>query len=254
MTAPTALFVAQRFCGPPGATNGGFGCGSLASFISGSAEVTLRRPLPLERALTVRRDGDGLVVEDGKAVLAEARPSSIDVALVVPAEVTAAQARAAAGTGPYYADPMFPDCFVCGPNREPPDGLGILPGPVPGTATYAAPWTPDPSVARPDGHVRTEVVWAALDCPSGLVAAAAAELAADTAVLLGRMTANVAALPATGDECRVVAWPLRQEGRKLTAGSALLGPDGQVLAAAEALWITVPRHRPGTGAGQGTPA
>jgi hypothetical protein len=240
MTAAELCF-APRFCGPPGATNGGFGCGSLAALLEGPAEVTLRRPLPLGRALTVRRDADRVVLHDGDALLAEARPSAIDVALVVPADVTAAQARVAAGTGRYYDDPVFPDCFVCGPTRDPADGLRILPGPVPGTAIYAAPWTPDPSVATSDGSVRPEVVWAALDCPSGLAAAAAAELSTDTAVVLARMTANVAALPDAGDECRVIAWPLGQEGRKLAAGSALLDPDGRVLAAAAALWITVPR-------------
>ena len=241
MAAPADLFFAQRFCGPPGVANGGFGCGSLAALVDGAAEVTLRRPLPLERALTVRRDGDGLVLSDGDTLLAEARPAAIDVALVVPADVSAVQARAAAGTAPYYADPVFPGCFVCGPTRGPADGLRILPGPVPGTAMHAAPWTPDSSVAGPDGRVWPEVVWAALDCPSGLAAAGAAELAADTAVVLGRMTANVAASPNTGDECRVVAWSLGREGRKLTAGAALLGPNGQVLAAAQALWITIPR-------------
>jgi hypothetical protein len=136
---------------------------------------------------------------------------------------------------------VFPDCFVCGPTRGPADGLRILPGPVPGTAMYAAPWTPDPSVTAPDGRVRPEVVWAALDCPSGLAAAASAELDADTVVVLGRMTANVGALPKAGDECHVVAWPLEREGRKLTAGAALVGPDSHVLAAARALWITIPR-------------
>jgi hypothetical protein len=33
-------------------------------------------------------------------------------------------------------------------------------------------------------------------------------------------------------------------GRKLAAGSALLGPSGQVLAAASAVWITMPRAVP----------
>jgi len=259
MAAPAELRFAQRFCGPPGVTNGGFGCGSLAALLAGAADVTLRRPVPLERALTVHPDADGLVLNDGDTLLAEARPSAIDVALVVPAEVTAAQAHAAAGTGSYYADPVFPDCFVCGPTRGPADGLRIFPGPVPGTATYAAPWTPDPSVACADGRVWPEVVWAALDCPSGLAAAAGAELTADTAVVLGQMTANVPALPKAGDECHVVAWPLGREGRKLTAGAALLGPDGQVLAAARALWITVPRpgtapRQPIPGAGRATAA
>ena len=86
---------------------------------------------------------------------------------------------------------MFPDCFVCGMNRRPGDGLRIFPGPVAGLALWAAPWTPDPSVAGPDGRVRPEVVWAALDCPSGIAAAEAAGLArTDTAILLGRMTAT----------------------------------------------------------------
>jgi hypothetical protein len=241
MAVPTELCFAQRFCGPPGVTNGGFGCGSLAALLGGAAHVTLRRPLPLERALTVRRHAEGLVVNDGETLLAEVHPAAVDVALVMPSNVTAEQARAAAGTASYYADPVFPDCFVCGPTRGPADGLRILPGPVPGTAMYAAPWTPDPSVTATDGRVWPEVVWAALDCPSGLAAAAAADLAPDIVVVLGQMTATVAGLPRAGDKCHVVAWPLEQEGRKLTAGAALVGPDSRVLAAASALWITVPR-------------
>jgi hypothetical protein len=39
----------------------------------------------------------------------------------------------------------------------------------------------------------------------------------------------------------VIAWPERRDGRKLTAGSALLGPNGEVLAVAGAVWLTVPR-------------
>ncbi len=244
MAAPAELYFARRFCGPPGVTNGGFGCGSLAALLDGTADVTLRRPLPLERALTVRRQADGLVLNDGDTLLAEVHPVAIDVALVTPAAVTAGQARAAAGTANYYTDPVFPDCFVCGPTRGPADGLRILPGPVPGTAMYAAPWTPDTSVAAADGRVRPEVVWAALDCPSGFAAAAAAGQAADTAAVLGQMTATVAALPTAGDDCHVDAWPLEREGRKLAAGAAVVGPDGQVLAAASALWITVPRPAP----------
>jgi hypothetical protein len=42
----------------------------------------------------------------------------------------------------------------------------------------------------------------------------------------------------------VIAWPDRRDGRKLTAGSALFGPGGHVLAAARAVWLTVPRPVP----------
>jgi len=59
------------------------------------------------------------------------------------------------------------------------------------------------------------------------------------------MTATtLAAGPAVGDQCRVVAWPHQRDGRKLTAGSALLGPGGEVLAVAGAVWLTVPRPGP----------
>ena len=63
------------------------------------------------------------------------------------------------------------------------------------------------------------------------------------------MTAAILApRPAVGDHCRVVAWPHQRDGRKLTAGSALLGPAGEVLAVAGAVWLTVPRPGPEPGA------
>jgi hypothetical protein len=74
-----------------------------------------------------------------------------------------------------------------------------------------------------------------------VAAVEAAAVPADTAVLLGQMTARLAARPRIGTAYQVVGWLLGRDGRKLTAGSAVLGPDGEVLAAARALWITVPR-------------
>ena len=72
---------------------------------------------------------------------------------------------------------------------------------------------------------------------------------AGTAVVLGRMAATVGGLPRPGDRCTVVAWPLPGDGRKLHAGSALLGPDGAVLAAATTVWIMA---RPAGAASAGT--
>jgi hypothetical protein len=239
------LRVAARFCGPPGFANGGFASGSLAALLGGAAEVTLRRPVPLEHPLPVRRgDGEGtLVVEDGGVLLAEARPAKAAVEPpALPAAVTPQAARAAAGRSRYYDDPVFPSCFGCGPARPPGDGLRIFPGRVAGAVLWAAPWTPDTTVAGADGRVRREVVWAALDCPSGIAATEATDLPAGTAVVLGRMAATVGGLPWPGDRCRVVAWPLAVDGRKLHAGSAVLGPDGELLAAARTVWVTVARR------------
>ena len=197
------LRVAARFCGPPGVANGGFASGSLAALLGGATEVTLRRPLPLDRPLPVRGDGHGtLVVEDGGRLLAEARPAKVPVELLavpgtaapllaVPAAVTPEAAEAAAGRSRYYDAPVFPGCFVCGPARTAGDGLRVFPGRVAGRALWAAPWTPDTTVADADGRVRPEVVWAALDCPSGFAAC-------ETGKLLGRMAARVLALPRAG--------------------------------------------------------
>ncbi len=236
-----ALTVPSRFCGPPGSGNGGYVCGRIAAYLDGQATVTLRRPAPLATPLAVERGGESVRIRHGRTLIAEAASSPGSPALEIPGPVSMTEAHAAAGRARYYSDPVFPACFVCGTGRQLGDGLRIFPGPVAGRPLWAAPWTPDPSVTDASGRVRPEVVWAALDCPSGIAAAEAADLDRDTAVLLGRMTASLAVLPAAGDQYRVIAWPGERDGRKLTAGSALLGPGGQVLAAARAVWLTVPR-------------
>jgi hypothetical protein len=246
-----SLVIPPRFCGPPGSGNGGYACGRIAACADGPVLVTLRRPVPLATAMQVERDGVGSVrIYHGRVLIAEAASSPAIPAAQIPGPVSPAEARAAAGRAGYYADPVFPDCFVCGVNRQPGDGLRIFPGPVPGRALWAAPWTPGPSVASAAGRVRPEVVWAALDCPSGIAAAEAAGLSQDTAILLGQMTASLTAPPAPGDQCRVIAWPGGCDGRKLLAGSALLGPRGEVLATARSVWLTAPRPVPAP-AGEG---
>jgi len=236
------LTVPSRFCGPAGSANGGYICGRVAGYLDGPATVTLHRPPPLATPMGVGAGGDGSVrVQHGDTLVAEATPAVDAPPLRVPDTASAAEAHAVAGSARYFEHPMFPGCFVCGPQREPGDGLRIFPGPVPARELWAAPWTPDDSLPHDDRAVHPEIVWAALDCPSGIAAAEAVDVGPDTAILLGRMTARVAALPAVGEEYRVVAWLIGRDGRKLTAGSALLGRGGQVLAAARAVWLTVPR-------------
>jgi hypothetical protein len=240
-----SLVIASRFCGPPGSGNGGYVCGRIAGYVDGPVTVTLRRPPPLATPMAVERGGGSSVrIHHGRTLIAEATSSPDGPALEIPGPVSAEEAQAVAGRARYYTDPVFPDCFVCGTGRGPGDGLRIFPGPLAGRPLWAAPWTPDPSVAGAGGRVRPEVVWAALDCPSGIAAAEAADLAGDTAILLGRMTASLAVLPVAGEQCLVIAWPGGRDGRKLLAGSALLGPGGKVLAAAAAIWLTVPRPIP----------
>jgi hypothetical protein len=241
LVLPT-LTVPTRFRGPAGSANGGYMCGRVAGYLDGPVTVTLRQPPPLATALTVGTGAEGSVrVLHGDTLVAEAALAGEGPDLAVPEAPSPAQARAAQGRSGYYQDPMFPTCFVCGPDRGPGDGLRIFPGPVPGLGLWSAPWTPDASVVDGRRRVWPEIVWAALDCPSGIAVAEAAGVGPGTAILLGRMTTTVAELPAVGEECQLIAWPVGQDGRKLTAGSALLGPAGEVLAVARAVWLTVPR-------------
>src|SRR3954467_6830075 len=115
------LLFEPRFCGPPGSVNGGFACGTLAGPVGGPAEVSLRRPIPLGRALAVRSAPDGaLTLLDGEAALAEARPGAGGAPPPPPAAPPGV-ASAVAGSARYYADPTFPGCFVCGTDRAPGD-------------------------------------------------------------------------------------------------------------------------------------
>jgi hypothetical protein len=247
------LIIPSRFCGPPGSGNGGYVCGRIAALVDGPVTVTLRQPPPLVTPMAVERSGESSArIHHGRTLIAEATSSPSSPAPEIPVPVSVADAHAVAGRARYYADPAFPDCFVCGMGRRPGDGLRIFPGPLAGRAMWAAPWTPDSSVADAGGRVRPEVVWAALDCPSGIAAAEAADVAGDTAVLLGRMTAGLVALPVAGDQCVVIAWPVGRDDRKLLAGSALLGPGGKVLATARAVWLTVPRPVPALAAKGGS--
>jgi hypothetical protein len=229
----TELRLGERFRGPPGSANGGYACGSIAELLGGGVEVTLRRPPPLGRSLRLRRRDGGAVVHDGDELVAEARPAT--VALGVPGVVSPAQAERAASGYPLFRGHPFPTCFTCGPERAAGDGLRIFPGPVPGGGDlWAAPWTPDPSVADLDGLVAPEVVWAALDCPGGLA------VMGDAVVVLGRMAARVLARPRAGTPYCLVAWPDgAPDGRKRPAGSALLDGRGGVLAVARTVWVTL---------------
>ena len=158
-----SLVIPPRFCGPPDSGNGGYVCGRIAGYVDGPVTVTLRQPPPLATPMTVERDGEGSVrMHHDRTLIAEAASSPGRPAPEIPGPVSMAEARAVAGRARYYTDPLFPECFVCGMGRGPGDGLRIFPGPLAGRPLWAAPWTPDPSVADFSGRVRPEVVWAAI--------------------------------------------------------------------------------------------
>lgn len=230
----TTLTIPSRFNGPPSSGNGGYSCGVLASFLGGPAAVSLRRPVPLDRALALRHeDGGKACAFDDDQLIAEAVPSepllAWDGALPSIEEARAASEK--------YAAPLdgeFGHCFVCGRSRH--DGFDIFTGPVEGTDLVASPWTPPSWAGGDDGEVRPEFVWAALDCP-GYFALHGDDM---TVAYLARQQAEVLAPVRPGVEYVVVGRPLGRAGRKGFAATAVLDREGTVLAHSELL-LVVPR-------------
>jgi hypothetical protein len=220
------LVIPREFNGPPGSANGGYACGLVAGLLGAPAEVTLRAPPPLDTPLDVAREDGRLTVRDGETLVAEASP--VDFTLDVPAPVTPAEATEAARRYSGFEAHAYETCFVCGPARD--DGLGIYPGPVAGREVVAAPWTPAA------GEVPAEIVWAALDCPSGW----AIDTFGREGVLLGRLAVRILESLEGGREHVVLGWPVGAEGRKRFAGSAVFTADGELRAFARSTWL-VPR-------------
>ena len=227
-----SVVIDERFCGPPGIGNGGYVAGRLALTLAGApervVEVTLRRGTPLGRALDLVDAGDGIALHDDDRLIAEAHPGAL--ALDAPAPPTFEQAARAPYAGFHHHS--FPRCFACGPERTKGDGLRVMPGPV-SADLLAAAWVPDAAFADADGRLRSEFVWAALDCPGGWAVIADG----NPRVLLGRLTARLERPVQAGERCVVTAWRLGIDGRKRTAGSALYGADGRLAALAHATWI-----------------
>jgi hypothetical protein len=233
--------IPRRFNGPPASGNGGYVGGLLAMHLSGlpagaSVEVTLRAPPPLDAELDTRVHGEGVALFHGDTLLAEARAAEFD--LMVPSAPSAKAAAAAGAIGRLRArarpaDP-YRHCFGCGIARD--DGLRIVPSPVGEDGVVASDWTPDPALADAEGGIPLPIVWAALDCPAGF--AWTNRLGDDSPTMMtGRMAARIDLPLRAGERYIAIGWPIRQEGRKLHAGTALIDGQGTVRARSLQLWL-----------------
>lgn len=231
------VVIERRFRGPPASANGGYACGRLAAFVEGdpAVEVTLRSPPPLEQPLEVGRADGTTLLRGGDAIVAEARAAPWSE-LEIPDPVSLEEAEEARRRSPLHQHHPFEECFVCGPKRARGDGLLITCGPVPGRERelVAAPWVADRSLAPGAGPIPSELVWAALDCPTGL----AGMLVPDFGLsMLGRLTARILRPLEAGRAYAAIGWPLERDGRKLQAAAAILDEDGEPLASSRATWI-----------------
>jgi hypothetical protein len=227
-----SLSIPRRFNGPLESGNGGYCSGIVAGFLEGPAEVSLRRPVPLDTPLDVVPENDGSVrVLYGEALVVEAS-SAPELEVDVPAPVSPHEARLAAARYRGRSDGVFSRCFVCGRARE--DAFGVFAGAVEGRQLVASPWTPPSWTGDAAGRVLPEFVWAVLDCPTYFALYMSGELPIS---VLARLTARIDAPVVAGEEHVVIAWPIGTEGRKRHAGSAVLSSDGKALAVARALLI-----------------
>jgi hypothetical protein len=229
-----SVSIPFRYRGPSDSANGGYACGVLACRIHGPARVRLNRPPPLDRPLAVQVTApDHATLFDGESVVAEGYAS--EPAWRVPPPVAFERAVQASQGYPWFDNHPFASCFVCGPERADRDGLRIFPGPIAERKIVAAPWTPDDTICDASGLVQSEVVWAALDCPSwfGIHAYDAGAMHA----LLGQLAARIVRRPAAAEACVVIGWPSGRDGRKLYGGTAIYGADRDLVASSAAVWI-----------------
>ena len=236
----TQITIHRRFNGPPKSGHGGYVCGIIADLIGPCAEVTLRSPPPLDLPLRIERIGSGEVrLSDAETIIAEGRKA--ELRLDIPDPPTLEESKSAAKRYPGFEKHPFPTCFGCGHERTEGDGLSIFSGPVNESGVMAAPWLPDVSLVGETGRVKTEFLWAALDCPAGwAVANLQNTLDPNTPyILLGRFIADVKEGLRPGQNCVTIGWPIGKEGRKLFSGSAIFLDSGELLAAGKATWIAI---------------
>lgn len=227
--------IAERFRGPPRSGNGGYVCGRIARHLQGAVAVQLKAPPPLKAELRLESADEGARLFQDTILIGEARRTHLE--MQPPPSPTFVEAEQSLQGFPGFKSHPFPGCFVCGPERKPADGLRLFPGSVNGSSVIATPWKPDASLADESAKIRSEFLWAALDCTGGF---AVLPLPEGVAIVLGELCASIIAEVAPAEPCVVIGWPLGADGRKRLAGSAVYAANGRLVAKARAVWIEVP--------------
>ncbi|HJP64772.1 MAG TPA: hypothetical protein VKA30_00550, partial [Actinomycetota bacterium] len=205
MTARTVTVPPWMF-GIPGVGFGGYVAGVMAGAVGdGPVAVTLRRPPPLATPMRLESAGSGSALMDGDALVATAAPVP-DLGAEAPRPVSYRAAETASLGYAGWQEHPFPNCFNCGPNRGPSEGLRIFPGPVDGGEVVAAPWMPERSLFGEAQAVPPEFVWAALDCPTWW--GSIVRYAVDGSFVTGRIAADVIGPVKVGHPHVVMGWPI----------------------------------------------
>lgn len=219
--------IPGRFNGPEGMVNGGIASGLVSSHIEGPTKVRLHAPVPLDRALELRTGEDqATLTADGRtfATAVKTAPSSLNPPRRIRAGEVESLPRFNRDLNP------FPTCFVCGHLRT--DGMGLEMRHTP-EGGIAAVFDPTRVMAR--GLILApRFLWAALDCPSGYAA-----LQDIGPGVLGTLTAEIHRRVVVGEPLVVIAERREVEGRKIASASALYDHEGDLVAYAETVWVTI---------------
>jgi hypothetical protein len=230
------LTIPARFNGPPGSANGGYTCGRVAQLVGAEeVEVSLRTPPPLDTPFEVVRDGERVELRDGDKLVAEGGPTELLLEVPDPVDRDKVAAAEERGRERWAAEHPFPTCVVCGPEREPGDGMRIFPADISGQGMlFGACWTPREQDGDGDGCARPELVWAALDCPTS---APVANFGEGPPMVLASLAARLACPLRVGEPHTILSWALEVEGRKHRSAAALYDSEGILTCVSCALWI-----------------
>jgi hypothetical protein len=242
---PTVPFTAPQyswitidpvFNGPARSGHGGVSGGRFAAVVdSRAASVRFESPVPLGEPMEATRIGDTawVVGPDGPVAIVQALTAPLHTVhlgrLAAPQVAKAEMAWLDCRHGEHIA----PTCFACGNERVTDGGLNLRPGPVEHSSLFATSWSPQLSSDVPDW-----MVWAALDCPTGIPAMARVGL--DQAVVTAQLSVEIRDRVRGDGDYQLVSRRTGGEGRKHTTEAALVDEAGHSVAVATAVWITVP--------------
>ncbi len=238
MELVTQITIDSRYCGPPGSGNGGYVCGRIAQYLGNSAQVRLHAPVPLNKSMKLLRQENGnLHLMDEDQLIATGQTDNVEISLIPKISFEQAENSAKHCRGLHFHP--FPECFVCGPDREQGDGLRIFPGPVDQEVSekplVAAPWIPHVSLADDNAKVLPEFIWAALDCTGSF----AIDFSADKVLVLGQFSVNLSQSINADEKCVVWGRLNRVEGRKHYCSTAILNGNQKLCGKGEAIWIAI---------------
>ena len=227
------VIIERKYCGPPNSGNGGYSAGILAEAVDFSVQVTLRKPPPLDKEMTLEISENRIAMKDGVIVIAEAKAHEFeitDIPIVPDYEEVIEASKNYVG---HELSP-FPNCFVCGSHRKLGDGLQIYAGSV-RDKVVAAPWQPFKALASNGKIVDKKFVWSALDCPG----AWASTLNEERMIVLGRMSVKQFNDILVGKDYIIMGWEKRVEGRKVFTGTAIFTKRKVLCAVASQIWIEI---------------